>query len=80
MRPENELEEMTRVEMADKAERRRPPIADLGWGNGWGTAVPQIVLDCKHPLVEIDLGSCVHQVTCAECGFTYKYDSGDCGT
>lgn len=79
MRPEEELEEMTRVETEDKASRRKP-LVDLGWGNGWGTAVPKVVLDCAHPRVEIDLGSCVHQVVCRECGFTYKYDSGDCGT
>ena len=79
MRPENELEEMTRIEMADKAERRRPPIEDLGWGNGWGT-VPKIVDECPHVPVDVVIGPCVHQVTCAECGYTYKYDSGDCGT
>ena len=76
MQPENELEEMTRIEMADKAERRKP-LVDLGWGNGWGKDAPQVVLGCKHAQTEIDLGSCVHQVVCRECGFTYKYDSGD---
>lgn len=77
-----ELQEMTEVEMADKAERRRPPLVDLGWGNGWAET-PQVVKDCadrKHAVTEIHLGSCVHQVTCVECGYTYKYDSGDCGT
>lgn len=74
-----ELQQMTEIEFADKARRR---IRDLGWGNGW-TETPQVVKDCadrEHAVTEINLGSCVHQVTCAECGYTYKYDSGDCGT
>lgn len=68
-----ELQKMTEVEMEDKTNRR---IRDLGWGNGW-SETPEIVKNCPHQQTEIHLGSCVHQVTCVECGFTYKYDSGD---
>ena len=56
-------------------------LEDFGWANGWpGTKMPDKVRKCKeagHRPVEVDLGSCVHQVTCAECSYTYKYDSGD---
>ena len=72
-----ELETMTRIEIEDKIKRRQP--RDLGYANGWGDT-PEIVKNCPHQQTEIHLGSCVHQVTCVECGFTYKYDSGDCGT
>jgi len=72
-----ELETMTRIEMEDKIKRRQPQ--DLGYANGWAET-PEIVKNCTHQQTEVDLGSCVHQVTCVECGFTYKYDSGDCGT
>lgn len=71
-----ELQKMTEIEMEDKASRR---IRDLGWGNGW-KELPPIVKNCPHRQTEVSLGSCVHQVTCVECGFTYKYDSGDCGS
>ena len=74
-----DLQQMTEVEMADKAERRRPPLVDLGWANGW-RKTPPLVRDCKHKQADLSLGPCVHQVTCVECGFTYKYDSGDCGS
>ena len=71
-----ELQRMTEIEIADKTERRRPPCVDLGWANGWAET-PEIVKNCTHQQTEVNLGSCVHQVTCVECGFTYKYDSGD---
>lgn len=71
-----ELQKMTEVEIKDKTNRR---IRDLGWANGWNKT-PPLVRDCRHEPADVSLGSCIHQVTCLECGFTYKYDSGDCGT
>ena len=71
-----ELQKMTEVEITDKASRR---VKDLGWANGW-IETPEIVKKCTHRQTEVNLDCCVHQVTCVECGFTYKYDSGDCGT
>ena len=72
-----ELQLMTEIEMNDKRSRR--PIEDLGWGNGWAET-PQVVKDCNHVTTDVTIGPCVHQVTCSECGYTYKYDSSDCGT
>ena len=73
-----ELQQMTEVEMADKAERRRPPLIDLGWANGWGVTPPEVE-NCTHRTVEVSLGACVSQVSCLECRYTYRVDSGDCG-
>lgn len=71
-----ELQKMTEIEMEDKTNRR---IRELGWANGWAET-PEIVKNCTHQQTEVNLGSCVHQVTCVKCGFTYKYDSGDCNS
>lgn len=54
-------------------------MLDLGWANGWGET-PEVVRTCQHPKVDVAIGSCLHQVTCPECRFTYRYDSGDCGS
>lgn len=76
----SELQQMTEIEMKDKAERlRRPFPVDLGWGNGW-SKTPEIVEKCQHDPTDVTIGPCVHQVTCIKCGYTYRYDSGDCGT
>ena len=71
-----ELQQMTEIEFEDKARRR---LQDLGWGNGWGET-PEIVKSCRHQISDVVLRPCVHQVTCLDCGYTYLYDSGDCGT
>ena len=71
-----ELQKMTEIEMADKAARR---VKDLGWANGWAET-PAVVKACTHRKVEVSLSSCVTQVTCLECQYTYRVDSGDCGS
>jgi hypothetical protein len=63
-----ELQQMTEIERADKASRR---VKDLGWANGWGET-PAIVKACAHKQVEVSLGSCLSQISCLECGFTYR--------
>ncbi len=74
---DTELEKMTRVEIEDKIKRRQP--RDLGYANGWGDT-PEIVKNCPHRRYELPLGSCVTQVSCPICGFTYRVDSSDCGS
>ena len=73
----DELRQMTEIEMEDKAARK--PLLDLGWANGWAET-PEIVKKCAHRPADVPLGSCAHRVTCASCGYTYAYDSGDCGS
>jgi hypothetical protein len=52
-------------------------LKDLGWGNGWN-GVPELVRNCAHEVQDLaEPGSCVHRVTCTQCGYTYQYDSGD---
>ena len=67
---------MTEIEMQDKAERR---LKDLGWGNGW-SETPEIIKNCLHATSDTTLRPGVHRVVCRDCGYTYLYDSGDCGT
>ena len=66
-------------------EEPKPELKDLGWGNGWGTWLPDEVKSClearargeKHDCFE-EPGpwSCTHKFTCLTCGYTYQYDSG----
>ena len=72
----SDLQQMTEIEMQDKAERR---LKDLGWGNGW-SETPEIIKNCLHATSDTTLRPGVHRVVCRECGYTYLYDSGDCGT
>lgn len=61
-----------------------PPMADLGWQNGW-TKIPAIVEACrvgrkageKHDFISISARNCQHTVTCNTCNYSYKIDSGD---
>ena len=71
-----ELQQMTEIEMADKASRR---VKDLGWANGWGATPPEVDA-CRHRVTEVSLGCGVTQVTCLICRYTYRVDSGDCGS
>ena len=58
------------------------PLTALGWQNGW-RETPEVVLDCmrKKHVRERDGGAaryhCVTVVTCRECCYMYRVDSGD---
>ena len=67
-------------------EEPKPELKDFGWGNGWGTWVPDEVKNClearargeKHDVREFrGPGACVHEVRCLTCNYKYMYDSGD---
>lgn len=54
-------------------------MKDLGYMNGW-KETPKIVKMCdkeKHDIRFDKVGRCVTQVTCKNCGYSYKIDSGD---
>lgn len=60
-----------------------PEYKDLGWANEW-TKNPEIVTECQkknHVVSDVDVGpphrGIEHVVKCAECKYTYRYDSSD---
>lgn len=55
-------------------------MKDLGYQNNWYNNPPEVVTKCRelgHFLRWENLGRCLNQCTCAECGYTYKVDSSD---
>ena len=62
----------------------QPKVIDLGWSNGWGKNVPEIVTKCiklEHTPTETNLDQTHHgldtEVRCDICGYVYHYDSSD---
>lgn len=51
-------------------------MIDYGYANGW-VSTPEQVKKCNHKKESETIGNCLTKITCKECGFTYKIDSGD---
>ncbi len=54
-------------------------MESLGYMNGW-TKIPEIVIKCKeqeHEKEKRNIGRCLNQYSCKECGYYYNVDSGD---
>jgi hypothetical protein len=51
-------------------------MTNYGYANGWVT-IPEKVKDCIHVKIEERIDRCLTKITCKECGFSYKIDSGD---
>lgn len=54
--------------------------SDLGYANGWGDDVPEIVKNCKkagHARRQDVIGRCLHEISCAICNYKFKVDSSD---
>ena len=51
-------------------------LVNFGYANGW-TLIPEKVKNCIHVKSEENIGKCLTKITCKQCGFTYKIDSGD---
>lgn len=52
---------------------------DYGYANGW-TQTPALIAHCQHSnhrTVTERIGNCLHEVSCDECCYTYRYDSSD---
>ena len=70
------------ISQIENAPENMKLFLDLGWANGWGREVPQIVKQCKelgHRPKECNLDPTMHgldhKVICAKCGYVYHYDS-----
>ena len=51
-------------------------MIDYGYVNGW-ISIPEKVKNCIHVKSEETIGRCLTKITCKQCGFYYKIDSGD---
>lgn len=63
----------------EESKLRAQGLRDLGYANGW-EKTPDIVKACKareHIQEIVNLGRCLNEYRCEECGYKYKVDSSD---
>lgn len=63
-------------ESTPKETEPKGEIKSYGYANGW-SKTPDVIAKCKHKVERKEIGRCLNEYTCKECGYSYKVDSGD---